>query len=74
MKQSTFVKLGITAFGLILVAFIIRGTSRLIIGDRIATGLSAPFGITAGLILVVLFATAILDKTGIKRMQRDIED
>lgn len=74
MKQSKFVKLGITAFGLILVAFIIRGTSRFIVGDRIATGLSVPFGVTAGIILVVLFATAIMDKTGIKRMQRDMED
>lgn len=73
MKQSTFVTLGLLAFGLILLTFVIRGTTRLILGDRVAALLSAPVGIAAGGLLLGLFVLAILAVTGIKPMDEDLD-
>jgi vacuolar-type H+-ATPase subunit I/STV1 len=74
MKQSTFVKWGLLSFGLVLLTFVIRGSTRLFLGDRIAAILSAPIAAGALVLLVVLFATAVLSVTGIRPMERDIDE
>lgn len=73
MKQSTFVKWGLLAFGLVLLTFLIRGSTRLFLGDRTATLLSAPVGLGALAVLVVLFAAALLSIVGLWPMEGDID-
>ncbi|WP_122089364.1 hypothetical protein [Halalkalicoccus subterraneus] len=74
MKQSTFVKWGLLAFGLVLFTFVIRGSTRLFLGDRTATVLSAPVGLGALAVLVVLFVVALLSLVGLRPMERDIDE
>lgn len=74
MKQSTFVKYGLLSFGLVLLTFVIRGSTRLFLGDRTAALLSAPVGLSALLVLVVLFVAAALSVTGIRPIERDIDE
>lgn len=74
MKQSTFVKWGLLSFGLVLLTFVIRGSTRLFLGDRIAAVLSAPVALSALLVLCVLFVAALLSVTGIRPMERDIDE
>lgn len=74
MKQSTFVKWGLLAFGLVLLTFVIRGSTRLFLGDRTAMLLSAPVGLSALAVLVVLFAAALLSVAGLRPMVRDIDE
>ncbi|KYH25492.1 hypothetical protein HAPAU_21640 [Halalkalicoccus paucihalophilus] len=74
MKQSTFVKYGLLAFGLVLLTFVIRGSTRLFLGDRTAALLSAPVGVSALLVLVVLFVVAVLSVARIRPIERDIDE
>lgn len=74
MKQSTFVEYGLLSFGLVLLTFVIRGSTRLVLGDRTAALLSAPVGLSALLVLVVLFVAAVLSVTGIRPLERDIDE
>lgn len=74
MKQSTFVRYGLLSFGLVVLTFVIRGSTRLFLGDRTAALLSAPVGLSALILLVVLFATAFLSVIGIRPMDRDIDE
>lgn len=74
MKQSTFVRLGVLSFGLVLATFVVRGTSRLVLDDRTATLLSAPIGLTALALLVWLFLAALLSMTGVRSMEEDLEE
>lgn len=74
MKQSTFVKWGLLAFGLVLCTFVIRGSTRLFLGDRTAMLLSAPVGLSALAVLVVLFTAALLSVVGLRPMKRDIDE
>lgn len=74
MKQSTFVEYGLLSFGLVLLTFVIRGSTRLVLGDRTAALLSAPIGLSALLVLVVLFVAAVLSVTGIRPLERDIDE
>lgn len=74
MKQSTFVRWGLLAFGLVLLTFVIRGSTRLFLGDRTAALLSAPVGLGALAVLVALFVAALLSVTGIRPMERDIDE
>ncbi|MEM4781821.1 MAG: hypothetical protein QXG03_09715 [Halalkalicoccus sp.] len=74
MKQSTFVKAGLLAFGLVLLTFVIRGSTRLLLGDRIAAALSAPVALLALGLLVALVLAALLSALGIRPMERDIDE
>lgn len=74
MKQSTFVRWGLFAFGLVLLTFVIRGSTRLFLGDRTSMLLSAPVGLGALLVLCILFVAALLSVTGIRPMEGDIDE
>ncbi|MDL5360696.1 hypothetical protein [Halalkalicoccus sp. NIPERK01] len=74
MKQSTFVRWGLLSFGLVLLTFVIRGSTRLFLGDRVAAVLSAPVALSALLVLCALFVAALLSVTGIRPMERDIDE
>ncbi len=73
MRQSTYVRLGLLAFGLILVTFVVRGTTRLVIGDRTSMLLSLPFGLTALALVCLLFTLALLSVTGLRPIEPDGE-
>lgn len=74
MRQSTFVRLGLLSFGLVLLTFLIRGSTRLFLGDRVAMLLSAPVGLVALALLVSLSLVALLAVTGIRPMEPDLEE
>ncbi len=73
MRQSTYVRLGLLAFGLILVTFVVRGTTRLVIGDGTSMLLSLPFGLTALALVCLLFTLALLSVTGLRPIEPDGE-
>lgn len=74
MNQSTFVRLGLLSFGLVLATFVVRGASRLVLDERTATLLSAPIGLVAFALLVWLFLVALLSVTGVRPMEADLEE
>jgi hypothetical protein len=73
MRQSTYVRLGLLAFGLILGTFVVRGTTRLVIGDRTSMLLTLPLGLSALALLVALFVLALLSVTGVRPIEPDGE-
>lgn len=74
MKQSTFVKYGLLSFGLVVLTFVIRGSTRLFVGERTAAALSAPVGLAALALLIGLVVTALLAVTGIYPMEDDLDE
>jgi hypothetical protein len=74
MRKSTFVRLGLLSFGLVLLTFLIRGSTRLFLGDRVAMLLSAPVGLVALALVVSLSLVALLAVTGIRPMEPDFEE
>ena len=71
MNRSTYVALGIAAFGLALLTFLVRGTTRLVFGERVATALSAPFALVALLLTILAFSLAVLHLTAIRPIEPD---
>lgn len=74
VKQSTFVRLGLLAVGLVVLTFLIRGSTRLVLGDRTALLLSAPIGLTALVLLVSLFLVGLLSAIGIRPVEEDLDE
>lgn len=74
MHRSTFVTVGLLTFGLILATFIVRGSTRLVIGDRLSLLLALPLAALSLILLAILLVTAALDLTRIKRMDDDLSD
>lgn len=72
MRRSTFVSLGIAAFAAILATFIVRGTTRLVIGERASLLLATPFALVALGLVVVLFFLAFGEITGLYPMTDDL--
>lgn len=72
MNRSTFVTLGILAFASILITFIIRGTTRLVIGDRMSLLLALPAATVSVILVVTLVGIAALDLSGIRPMKDDL--
>lgn len=66
MHQSRFVTLGLLCFGLILGSFLVRGTTRLVLGDRTAVLLAAPLALAALALLLVLLVVSLLAVTGLR--------
>ncbi|MDS0477343.1 hypothetical protein [Natrinema sp. 1APR25-10V2] len=65
MDRSGFVKLAVIAFGLVIVSFVVRGLSRIVLEVEIANLLQAPFALVGFGLLVYLFVRATLDAVGI---------
>ena len=74
MRRSRFVTLGLIAFGTILAMFVIRGSTRLVIGDTLSLWLVLPLALISVVLVLVLFVVAILDVTGIAPMTDDLGD
>ncbi len=72
MRRSSFVKMAIAAFTAILLTFLVRGSTRLVIGDEYAMLLSLPIGVIASMLVVATVVAAVLDLTGVKPMDDDL--
>lgn len=70
MDRSGFVKLTVIALVIVLASFIVLGFSRLVVSFQSAQMLSAPLGIIGFSLLVYLFIRAVLDATGLWRIER----
>ncbi|WP_226006541.1 hypothetical protein [Natrinema salinisoli] len=74
MDRSGFVKLAIVAFGLVILSFFVRGTSRLVLGADTAELLQAPIAVVGFALLVYLFVRATLDAAGIWEVENPDTD
>lgn len=74
MRRSTFVSLGLAAFGSILATFVLRGTTRMVIGERASLLLAMPFALLSLGLVIVLLVVALGDVTGIYPMENDLDD
>lgn len=74
MRRSTFVMLGILAFCSILATFVVRGSTRLVIGDRLSALLATPFAVLSLVLVVIVFIVAIGELTGVAPMNDDLEE
>lgn len=73
MKRSTFIRLGLGCFALVIATFIVRGLTRLVLGDRVSAVLSLPFGLVALGLLLALTAIALMDVIGVRRLEDDLD-
>lgn len=69
MDRSRFASLSLLAFGLVLVAFLTMGFGRLVLPYRTARMLAAPAMFGAALLVVVLFAQAVLVVLGVREFE-----
>ncbi len=69
MKQTTFVKLSALAFGLVLVSFLIRGFSGLVVATETAALLSAPTMIAGAALVVFLTLRSVLAVSGLRPLE-----
>ena len=71
MNQSTFVKLAVVTFGLILVNFVILGFGRVLVSFEVARLIATPVTVITGALMVYLFVRAVLAKLGIWEIHPD---
>ena len=71
MNRSTYVTLGVAAFALALLTFVVRGSTRLIVGEQIAIALSAPVALVALCLVLVVFVLTVLHVTGLRPIEPD---
>lgn len=72
MDRSTFITLSLLTFGMILVTFIIRGSTRLVIGDRLSVWLAFPTTFLSILLLISVLLIAIGEFTGFIPLEDDL--
>ncbi|WP_224335104.1 hypothetical protein [Haloprofundus halobius] len=65
MNRDRFVRLSLLAFGLILVSFVVMGTTRIFLPYRVARLLAAPTFLAAFGLVVYLFVRATLSVLGV---------
>lgn len=68
MNQSRFVKLGLLAFGLVVLHFVVLGFSRLVLPFEYAQLVAAPVLVAAVVLVVYLFVWSVLAKLGIREI------
>lgn len=71
MDRNRFVFLALLAFGLILVSFVILGTSRIVLPYRTARLLAAPTTVSAFLLVCYLFVRALLSVLGLSPIEAE---
>jgi hypothetical protein len=70
MNETTFVKLSALAFALVLVSFVVRGLSRIVVTAETASLLSAPTMLLGAGLIVFLTLRSVLAITGIRPLGR----
>ena len=71
MHRNRFVFLALVAFGLILVSFVILGTSRIVLAYRTARLLAAPTTFAAFALVCYLFCRAVLSVLGVSLIEEE---
>ncbi len=69
MKQTTFVQLSVLAFGLVILSFLIRGLSGLLVAGETAALLSAPTMLLGGGLVIFLTLRSVLAVSGIRPLK-----
>lgn len=69
MRRSTFVILGVLAFVAILGTFVVRGTTRLVIGEQASLLLATPLALLSLALVLVLLVIAAGDFFGIVELE-----
>lgn len=69
MDRSRFTSLSLLAFGLVLLAFVTMGFSRLVLPYQVARLLAAPAMLGAAVLVVFLFAQAVLAFVGVREFE-----
>lgn len=69
MDRDTFGRLAVAAFGLVLVSFVVMGTTRAFVGYRTARLLAAPAALTAAALVAYLFVASLLALTGLRPLE-----
>ncbi|WP_227353251.1 hypothetical protein [Haladaptatus salinisoli] len=69
MRKRTFVWLGLGAFGLVVVSFLLLGFGRLLLSYRTARYLSAPTMFVAFALVAVLFGYSVLAFLGVVELE-----
>jgi hypothetical protein len=70
MHRARFVRLALLAFGLILVSFLILGTTRIVLPYRTARLLAAPTTLIAFALVCYLFVRATLSALGLRTIEQ----
>ena len=65
VRRSTLVRLGLLVFGLVFVAFVLRGFGQFVVGQRRATLLAGPVALLAALVLLVVLGLWLLARAGV---------
>lgn len=65
IDQTVFVKLMFGAFGMVIVAFTVRGLSTIAVGSETAMMVASPLFVVAVLLAVLAFVLAVLVKIGV---------
>lgn len=75
MNYSTLIRLGLLMFGLIFLAFLIRGFGQFVVGSRRAMLIAGPVAVIAGILCLVILGSALLAKLGLVALEHaDAED
>lgn len=69
MRHQTYGRLAALAFGLILVSFVVLGTTRGFVGFRTARLLATPTTFLAAALVVFLFVRGLLAWTGLMELE-----
>ncbi|GKZ13238.1 hypothetical protein [Haladaptatus sp. T7] len=69
MQKRTFTLLGLGAFGLTVVSFVLLGFGRLVLSYRTARYLSAPTMFLSFVLLVGLFVYSVLVYVGVAELE-----
>ncbi|XVH31823.1 hypothetical protein ACNS7O_01195 [Haloferacaceae archaeon DSL9] len=69
MDRTRFVHLSFLAFGLILLSFVIMGTTRIFLSADVARLLAAPTLFGAFVLVCVLFVRGLLDFAGLRPIE-----
>ncbi|WP_129113291.1 hypothetical protein [Halegenticoccus tardaugens] len=70
MDRSQFVRLSLLAFGLVLLSFLLLGTTRIFLPFRVSQLIAAPVVASAFLLVVYLFVRATLSAVGVNRIEK----
>jgi len=71
MRRSTLTKLGLLIFGLISLAFLIRGFGQFLVGQRTATMVGGPVAVLAAGVLVLVILLWSLGRLGLVTLEDD---
>ncbi|MFB6312076.1 MAG: hypothetical protein ABEH64_12955 [Salinirussus sp.] len=70
MRRSRFSLLGLLVFGLLFVAFVVRGFGQILIGQALSLRLAGIIAGAAGVLVVALVAFWILARLGVTSLEQ----